>query len=112
MAFEEDNYIIDFQHNPIRTIQKSRDIAPWGASYLLTSVFSVYFCDDKNEKVMKTFLHSLILTAITCLALASCNSPTKRLEQAQTLNNEGMQLREQRRSEEAAEKFLQGLALV
>ncbi|KWW24651.1 MAG: hypothetical protein F082_1555, partial [bacterium F082] len=42
----------------------------------MTSVFSVYFCDDKNEKVMKTFLHSLILTAITCLALASCDSPT------------------------------------
>ena len=61
---------------------------------------------------MKTFLHSLILTVITCLALASCDSPTKRLEQAQTLYNEGLQLREQRRSKEAAEKFLQGQALV
>ena len=60
---------------------------------------------------MKTYLKPLILiTAV--LALASCDSPTKRLEQAQTLNNEGVQLREQRRSEEAAEKFLQGLALV
>ena len=61
---------------------------------------------------MKTFLHLLILTAIACLALASCGSPTKRMEQAQTLYNEGVQLREQRRSEEAAEKFLQGLAIV
>ena len=61
---------------------------------------------------MKTYLHSLILIAIACLALASCDSPTKRMEQAQALYNEGVQLREQRRSEEAAEKFLQGLALV
>ncbi len=60
---------------------------------------------------MKTYLKPLILiTAV--LALASCDSPTKRLEQAQTLYNEGIRLREQRRSEEAAEKFLQGLALV
>ena len=46
------------------------------------------------------------------LALSSCDSPTKRMEQAQALYKEGVQLREQRRSEEAAEKFLQGLAIV
>ena len=61
---------------------------------------------------MKTFLHSLILTVITCLVLVACDSPTKRMEQAQALYEEGLQLREQRRSEEAAEKFLQGLAIV
>ena len=60
---------------------------------------------------MNTNLNLLILlTAV--LALASCNSPTKRMEQAQALYREGVQLREQRRSEEAAEKFLQGLAIV
>jgi outer membrane protein assembly factor BamD (BamD/ComL family) len=56
---------------------------------------------------MKTFLHSLILTAIACLGLTACDSATKRMEQAQALYEEGIQLREQRRSEEAAEKFLQ-----
>ena len=61
---------------------------------------------------MKTHLKPLILTAVVCLAMAACDSPTKRMEQAQALYNEGVQLREQRRSEEAAEKFLQGLALV
>ena len=44
--------------------------------------------------------------------MASCDSPTKRMEQAQSLYKEGVQLREQHRSEEAAEKFLQGLAIV
>jgi tetratricopeptide (TPR) repeat protein len=47
-----------------------------------------------------------------CLALAACESQSKRMEQAQALYKEGVQLREQRRSEEAAEKFLQGLAIV
>ena len=60
---------------------------------------------------MKATLKLLILIAIV-LALASCDSPTKRMEQAQALYEEGVQLREQRRSEEAAEKFLQGLAIV
>ena len=61
---------------------------------------------------MKTYLKSLILPFALCVALAACDNPTKRMEQVQTLYNEGVQLREQRRSEEAAEKFLQGLALV
>ena len=61
---------------------------------------------------MNKNLKSLILTAAVCLALVACDSPTKRMEQAQALYNEGVQLREQRRSEEAAERFLQGLALV
>ena len=60
---------------------------------------------------MKATLKLLILIAIV-LALASCDSPTKRIEQAHALYNEGVQLREQHRSEEAAEKFLQGLAIV
>ena len=59
------------------------------------------------------YLKSLILTAIAfCLALSSCDNQTKRMEQVRTLYEEGVQLREQRRSEEAAEKFLQGLAIV
>ena len=62
---------------------------------------------------MKTNLKSLILMTLSlCLALAACDSPAKRMEQAQALYKEGVQLREQRRSEEAAEKFLQGLAFV
>ena len=61
---------------------------------------------------MKTYLKSIILTFALCLVLAACDSPTKRMEQAQALYEEGVQLREQRRSEEAAEKFLQGLAIV
>ena len=62
---------------------------------------------------MKTYLKSLTLTAFAlCAMLAACDSPTKRMEQAQTLYEEGVQLREQRRSEEAAEKFLQGLTIV
>ena len=62
---------------------------------------------------MKTILKPLILMTLSlCLALTACDSSTKRMEQAQALYKEGVQLREQRRSEEAAEKFLQGLALV
>ena len=61
---------------------------------------------------MKTYLKSLILTFTLCLALTACNNPTRRMEQAQAFYQEGVQLREQRRSEEAAEKFLQGLAIV
>jgi tetratricopeptide (TPR) repeat protein len=60
---------------------------------------------------MKTNLKLLILIAVA-LALAACDSQTKRIEQAQAFYEEGVQLREQRRSEEAAEKFLQGLSLV
>ena len=60
---------------------------------------------------MKTNLKLLILITAT-LTLAACDSPTKRMEQAQAHYKEGVQLREQRRSEEAAEQFLQGLALV
>ena len=61
---------------------------------------------------MNKNLKSLILTAAICLALVACDSQAKRMEQAKVLYEEGMQLREQRRSEEAAEKFLQGLSLV
>ncbi|MCR5040449.1 MAG: tetratricopeptide repeat protein [Bacteroidales bacterium] len=61
---------------------------------------------------MKTYLKPLILTAVVCLAMTACNKQSKRVEQAQALYNEGVELREQHRSEEAAEKFLQGLAIV
>ena len=62
---------------------------------------------------MNATLKTLIIIACTlCLMLSSCDSQTKRMEQAKALYNEGVQLREQRRSEEAAEKFLQGLAVV
>ena len=49
---------------------------------------------------------------LCCLVLSACNGQTKRMEQAQILFNEGVQLREQHLSEEAAGKFAQGLALV
>ena len=60
---------------------------------------------------MNTNLNLLILLT-AALALTACDSQTKRIGQAKALYKEGVQLREQRRSEEAAEKFLQGLAIV
>ena len=60
---------------------------------------------------MKTTLKTLCLIAVA-LTMVACDSQTKRIGQAQALYKEGVELREQRRSEEAAEKFLQGLALV
>ena len=60
---------------------------------------------------MNTNLNLLILLT-AALVLTACDSQTKRIGQAQALYNEGVQLREQHRSEEAAEKFLQGLAIV
>ena len=42
-------YIIDFQYNMIRTFQKSRDIALWWASCLLTNVFLLYFCIRETD---------------------------------------------------------------
>ena len=44
--------------------------------------------------------------------LTSCDMPEKRLQQARTLYNEGTELRQQRLSEEAAERFLQALSLM
>ena len=62
---------------------------------------------------MKTNLKPLILTVLAFgVMLSACESQSKRMEQAQALYKEGVQLREQRRSEEAAEKFLQGLVIV
>ena len=60
---------------------------------------------------MKMYLRLLIFI-ILAFVLSACDSKTKHMEQAQALYQEGVQLREQRRSEEAAEKFLQGLAVV
>ena len=54
----------------------------------------------------------LLILLSCCLILASCNTQPQRLEQAQALYEEGVALREQRQSEEAAEKFLQGLSLL
>ena len=65
----------------------------------------------KKIQPMKATLKSLILIT-AALTIVACDSQTKRMEQAQALYNDGVQLREQRRSEEAAEKFLQGLAIV
>ena len=52
--------------------------------------------------------HILILVLI-CGLLTACNTQTKRVGQAQSLYEEGLRLREERQSEEAAETFLQGL---
>ena len=46
------------------------------------------------------------------MVMVACDSQSQLMEQAQSLYLEGVRLREQRLSEEAAEKFLQGLALV
>ncbi|MBR7023362.1 MAG: tetratricopeptide repeat protein, partial [Bacteroidales bacterium] len=62
---------------------------------------------------MKATLKSLILTAVALGAMmAACDSPAKRLQQARALYEEGADLRQQRLSEEAAERFLQALQLM
>ena len=62
---------------------------------------------------MKATLKSLILTTLALVVmLVACESPAKRVERARTLYNEGVELREQRLSEEAAERFLQALTLM
>ena len=53
-----------------------------------------------------------IMLILYCLALASCNTQTKRVDQAKAFYMEGVHLREQRLSEEAAECFLKGLELL
>ena len=50
-----------------------------------------------------------LILVLVCGLLTACNTQTKRVGQAQSLYEEGLRLREQRQSEEAAEKFLQGL---
>ena len=55
---------------------------------------------------MRTHLLTLVLI---CGLLTACNTQTKRIQHAQSLYEEGLHLREERQSEEAAEKFLQGL---
>ena len=61
---------------------------------------------------MKHFLKYAIITVALSLAMAACDTPEKRIQQARTLYNEGTELREQRLSEEAAERFLQALSLM
>ena len=50
-----------------------------------------------------------LILILCCLVWASCNTQTKREDEAKTLFMEGVRLREQRLSEEAAECFLKGL---
>ena len=78
---------------------------------LLTSDFSVYFCVRKPT-AMKHFLKYIILTLALLLVLAACDSSEKRLQQARALYEQGVELRGQRLSEEAAERFLQALSLM
>ena len=62
---------------------------------------------------MKATLKSLILLTFALAAmLTACESPAKRYERARTLYEEGTELRSQRLSEEAAERFLQALSLM
>ena len=62
---------------------------------------------------MKATLKSLILTTLALgVMLVACDTHAKRVERARTLYNEGAELREQRLSEEAAERFLQALTLM
>ena len=56
---------------------------------------------------------SLILLAVALGAMmTACDTPEKRYERARTLYEEGTELREQRLSEAAAERFLQALDLL
>ena len=62
---------------------------------------------------MKATLKSLILTtSIIGMMMTACDTPEKRLQQARALYEQGTELREQRLSEEAAERFLQALNLI
>jgi len=54
----------------------------------------------------------ILITLVICIAIAACDSASKRTEQAQNLYQEGVQLREQHCSEEAAECFLKALGLL
>ena len=54
----------------------------------------------------------LLICLLIGVLMTACNTQTKRVEQAQFLFEEGLNLREQRQSEEAAEKFLQGLEVL
>ena len=103
----------------------------------MTSVFSVYFCNVRHEtrdfetrdkpslasrvpksrvkniQPMNAKLKSLILLAVILGAMmTACDTPAKRYERARTLYEEGTELRQQRLSEEAAERFLQALNLL
>ena len=61
---------------------------------------------------MKHFLKYTILIVALSLAMLACDTPEKRLQQARALYEEGAQLRQQRLSEEATERFLQALNLM
>jgi tetratricopeptide (TPR) repeat protein len=62
---------------------------------------------------MKATLKSLILLTLAFGAmLTACDTPEKRYERARTLYEDGTELREQRLSEQAAERFLQALLLM
>ena len=60
---------------------------------------------------MKKLTTYLILIVIT-LTLAACNNQAKNQDKAQVLYEEGVRLREEQRSEEAAECFLKALELL
>ena len=60
---------------------------------------------------MKNFTTYLILIVIT-LTLAACNNQAKNQDKARVLYEEGLRLREEQRSEEAAECFLKALELL
>ena len=53
-----------------------------------------------------------LIGILVCLVLTACDSQSKRMERANALYEEGTHLREQRQSEEAAERFSQALVLV
>ena len=62
---------------------------------------------------MKATTKSIILTTIILsMMVTACDTSAKRYERARTLYEEGTELRSQRLSEEAAEKFLQALELL
>ena len=54
----------------------------------------------------------ILLTVALGAMMTACDTPEKRYERARTLYEEGTELREQRLSEEAAERFLQALDLL
>ena len=56
--------------------------------------------------------HRLLTILFICIALTACDTQQKRMDQAKNLYEEGLQLREQCQSEEAAERFSQALVLV
>ena len=58
-------YITGFQQKSIRTSKKSRDMAPWEASCLLTNGFLLYFCSDGHGTGVNEIHPETVIAGLT-----------------------------------------------